>query len=140
MPFPSPHPTSPFGHNLIYLFSFIAIPFKSYAYTFFLHSLYSFTQIVFLSKKSMKTLMKLKNVLHLGRFNYPFLFHTWLVVSAVFDAVGCIVLQRPHTLLFLSQAHCPVSPSFLFQPLMLLCSEIHSLASFLYLYSLRDLI
>lgn len=80
----------------------------------------------------MKTLMKIKNVLQLGKFKYLFSCNTLLIISAAFDAVGYIVLQRTCTVLFLSQAYCPLSPSFLFQSPVLMCSKSHSLASSLF--------
>lgn len=98
----------------------------------FFHFLFHFTQIVFLSKKSMKSLMKIK------KCSSP-----WQIQLSIFNShIACHISSmatlsfRGLILLFLFQAYCPLSPSFLFQPLMLLCSEIHSLASLLSFLSL----
>ena len=59
--YPLPHPTSSFVHHLIYLFSTIPKPLTRYTYIF-LHFLFSFIQIIFLSQKSTKALMMIKKM------------------------------------------------------------------------------
>lgn len=104
--YPLPHPTSSFVHHLIYLFSTIPKPLTRYTYIF-LHFLFSFIQIIFLSQKSTKALMMIKKIpFNLLRPTIHFHFTYARHISSIWCRWLHPPSETPFSLVFSFWPHC----------------------------------